>query len=289
MAGAVGDTSHAARAAGEEAVSGSIAVGKRADFTVFDVDPLAADPDRLAHGQILATVVDGQMRHLALTLPDEQLAPLAGLAGAGGFGGRGLAPGISPQFVGELVKEGSALTVFGRFNEITGEACKFSVGVLAAVQEEMERGFGVDTEIAHKEANGTFNDATAHRRAVHCFPRCGLDFTLQGRREVHYVAVNGLNRTIRPQDTLARSQDVALLLCCVDDAVVIAELASAGASICPKLAAMGKIFGMLVGKHEFQRRDDLATLVAVDSEQILRPQHLPGADVKVERSGQARA
>ncbi|MBT2512279.1 amidohydrolase [Arthrobacter sp. ISL-30] len=63
-----GYTSHAARAAGEEEISGSITVGKRADFTVFDVDPLAADPDRLAHAQILATVVDGKMQHLALDI-----------------------------------------------------------------------------------------------------------------------------------------------------------------------------------------------------------------------------
>ena len=64
-----GYTSHAARAAGEEAVAGSIAVGKRADFTVFDADPLAADPDDLAAARVLATFVDGQVRHAAVRHP----------------------------------------------------------------------------------------------------------------------------------------------------------------------------------------------------------------------------
>ncbi|MFF2315002.1 amidohydrolase [Arthrobacter sp. NPDC058097] len=61
-----GYTSHAARAAGEWQVAGSITVGKRADFTVFDVDPLAADPDDLAAARVLATVVDGQVQHSAV-------------------------------------------------------------------------------------------------------------------------------------------------------------------------------------------------------------------------------
>lgn len=61
-----GYTSHAARAAGEWAVSGSVAAGKRADFTVFAVDPLSAEPDLLATGQVLATVVGGQVQHLAV-------------------------------------------------------------------------------------------------------------------------------------------------------------------------------------------------------------------------------
>ena len=61
-----GYTSHAARAAGEWDVSGSITVGKRADFTVFDVDPLAAAPDELAAARVLATFVDGQVQHSAV-------------------------------------------------------------------------------------------------------------------------------------------------------------------------------------------------------------------------------
>ncbi|MDQ0076549.1 amidohydrolase [Arthrobacter oryzae] len=61
-----GYTSHAARAAGEWVVSGSVTVGKRADFTVFDVDPLSAAPDDLADAQVLATFVDGRVQHLAV-------------------------------------------------------------------------------------------------------------------------------------------------------------------------------------------------------------------------------
>ncbi|AXJ10891.1 amidohydrolase [Arthrobacter sp. PM3] len=61
-----GYTSHAAKAAGEWAHSGSITVGKRADFTVFDVDPLSVAPDDLAAAQALATFVDGQVQHLAV-------------------------------------------------------------------------------------------------------------------------------------------------------------------------------------------------------------------------------
>ena len=61
-----GYTSHAARAAGEEEVSGSITVGKRADFTIFDVDPLSAAPDDLAAARVLATLVDGQVQHSAV-------------------------------------------------------------------------------------------------------------------------------------------------------------------------------------------------------------------------------
>ncbi|MFE5837202.1 amidohydrolase [Arthrobacter sp. NPDC056493] len=60
-----GYTSHAARAAGEWGVSGSVTVGKRADFTVFDVDPLAVAPDDLAAARVLATFVDGQVQHSA--------------------------------------------------------------------------------------------------------------------------------------------------------------------------------------------------------------------------------
>ena len=59
-----GYTSHAAKAAGEWAASGSVTVGKRADFTVFDVDPLSVAPDELAVAQTLATFVDGRLQHL---------------------------------------------------------------------------------------------------------------------------------------------------------------------------------------------------------------------------------
>ncbi|MBX7443840.1 MULTISPECIES: amidohydrolase [unclassified Arthrobacter] len=61
-----GYTSHAAKAAGEWAVSGSVTVGKRADFTIFDVDPLSAAPDDLASARVLATIVDGQPHHLSV-------------------------------------------------------------------------------------------------------------------------------------------------------------------------------------------------------------------------------
>jgi predicted amidohydrolase YtcJ len=61
-----GYTSHAAKAAGEWAVSGSVTVGKRADFTVFDVDPLTVAPDDLAAARVLATFVDGRPQHLTV-------------------------------------------------------------------------------------------------------------------------------------------------------------------------------------------------------------------------------
>jgi predicted amidohydrolase YtcJ len=61
-----GYTSHAAEAAGERTVSGSVTVGKRADFTVFDVDPLSTAPDELAQGHVLATVVNGLLQHCSV-------------------------------------------------------------------------------------------------------------------------------------------------------------------------------------------------------------------------------
>jgi predicted amidohydrolase YtcJ len=61
-----GYTSHAAKAAGEWAVSGSVTVGKRADFTVFDMDPLTVAPDDLAAAQVLATFVDGRVQHMTV-------------------------------------------------------------------------------------------------------------------------------------------------------------------------------------------------------------------------------
>lgn len=59
-----GYTSHAARAAGLWDVSGSISVGKYADFTVFDLDPLTAAPDVLAGSKVLGTVVGGEVQFL---------------------------------------------------------------------------------------------------------------------------------------------------------------------------------------------------------------------------------
>ncbi|WP_426299848.1 amidohydrolase [Arthrobacter sp. R-11] len=54
-----GYTTHAAAAAGLGAVTGSITVSKRADFTVFARDPLAVDPEELARTAVVATLLDG--------------------------------------------------------------------------------------------------------------------------------------------------------------------------------------------------------------------------------------
>lgn len=59
-----GYTSHAAKAAGLWDVSGSITVGKRADFTAFELDPLTADPDEFAASSVLGTFVDGEIQFL---------------------------------------------------------------------------------------------------------------------------------------------------------------------------------------------------------------------------------
>jgi predicted amidohydrolase YtcJ len=59
-----GYTSHAAKAAGLWDVSGSIAVGKRADFTAFELDPLTAAPDELAASSVLGTFVDGEIQFM---------------------------------------------------------------------------------------------------------------------------------------------------------------------------------------------------------------------------------
>ncbi len=59
-----GYTSHAAKAAGLWDVSGSISVGKRADFTAFDLDPLTTDPDELAASAVLGTFVDGEIQFM---------------------------------------------------------------------------------------------------------------------------------------------------------------------------------------------------------------------------------
>ncbi|WP_026546740.1 amidohydrolase [Paenarthrobacter nicotinovorans] len=59
-----GYTSHAAKAAGLWDVSGSITVGKRADFTAFEADPLTTDPDELAASVVLGTFVDGEIQFM---------------------------------------------------------------------------------------------------------------------------------------------------------------------------------------------------------------------------------
>lgn len=58
-----GYTSHAAIAEGAGKTAGAIAVGRRADFTAFAVDPLRADPDELADAPVLATIVGGDVVH----------------------------------------------------------------------------------------------------------------------------------------------------------------------------------------------------------------------------------
>lgn len=57
-----GYTTHAARAAGLEEVAGSIAVGKRADFTVWESDPLATEAEHLPEISIVTTYVGGLPR-----------------------------------------------------------------------------------------------------------------------------------------------------------------------------------------------------------------------------------
>ena len=57
-----GYTIHAARAAGLSAVAGSISVGKRADFTVWSVDPLHTRPADLPDVGILTTYIAGSPR-----------------------------------------------------------------------------------------------------------------------------------------------------------------------------------------------------------------------------------
>ncbi|MFC3890608.1 amidohydrolase [Lentzea rhizosphaerae] len=67
-----GYTSHAALAAGEPG-GGRIAIGGRADFTAFTVDPLRADPDELAQAPIALTVVEGVIVHRAADAPESAL------------------------------------------------------------------------------------------------------------------------------------------------------------------------------------------------------------------------
>ncbi|MFP3579093.1 amidohydrolase [Arthrobacter sp. SIMBA_036] len=59
-----GYTSHAAKAAGLWEVSGSITVGKRADLTAFELDPLTTEPDELAASGVLGTFVDGEVQFM---------------------------------------------------------------------------------------------------------------------------------------------------------------------------------------------------------------------------------
>jgi predicted amidohydrolase YtcJ len=49
-----------------EHVKGSIEAGKLADFTVLSEDPAAVSPDRIAGLEVIATIVDGELRYSAL-------------------------------------------------------------------------------------------------------------------------------------------------------------------------------------------------------------------------------
>lgn len=60
-----GYTTAAAYTVGEEAVSGRIAPGYRADLTAFGADPVDSDGDALPGLPVLLTVVDGQVVHRA--------------------------------------------------------------------------------------------------------------------------------------------------------------------------------------------------------------------------------
>ena len=68
-----GYTSHAALAAGEPG-GGRIAVGGRADFTAFTVDPLRAGPDELADAPIALTAVGGVVVYRATLSTESALA-----------------------------------------------------------------------------------------------------------------------------------------------------------------------------------------------------------------------
>ncbi|MEV6837820.1 amidohydrolase [Streptomyces sp. NPDC051133] len=60
-----GCTSHAAAAAGESAVAGRIAPGRRADLTALGVDPVLAPSDELADSPVPLTVTGGHVVHRA--------------------------------------------------------------------------------------------------------------------------------------------------------------------------------------------------------------------------------
>ena len=49
-----------------EHVKGSIEAGKLADFTVLSEDPTAVSPGRIAGLEVIATIVDGELRYSAL-------------------------------------------------------------------------------------------------------------------------------------------------------------------------------------------------------------------------------
>ncbi|MFS0732203.1 amidohydrolase [Microbacterium sp. 1P10UB] len=55
-----GYTVNAARAAGWQDVAGTITVGKRADFTVWQTDPLSVDAQRLPDVEIIGTWIEGR-------------------------------------------------------------------------------------------------------------------------------------------------------------------------------------------------------------------------------------
>src|SRR5262245_20293648 len=59
------NTLNGAYSAGEEAVKGSIAAGKYADFVMLADDPHTVKPDRIKDIQIVRTVVAGVTRHQA--------------------------------------------------------------------------------------------------------------------------------------------------------------------------------------------------------------------------------
>ncbi|MBT8160322.1 MULTISPECIES: amidohydrolase [Arthrobacter] len=58
-----GYTTHAAAAAGLQSDAGSISVGKRADLTVFECDPLSLDPEELPRARVITTLLDGLPTH----------------------------------------------------------------------------------------------------------------------------------------------------------------------------------------------------------------------------------
>ncbi|POX46383.1 amidohydrolase, partial [Streptomyces sp. Ru71] len=58
-----GCTSHAALAAGEQALAGRIAVGLRADLTALGVDPVEAPADEVADAPVPLTVTGGHIVH----------------------------------------------------------------------------------------------------------------------------------------------------------------------------------------------------------------------------------
>ncbi|MEU9336918.1 amidohydrolase [Streptomyces sp. NPDC048290] len=58
-----GLTTHAARAAGESAVTGRITVGHRADLTALAVDPVRAPADEITDTEVRLTVTGGRVMH----------------------------------------------------------------------------------------------------------------------------------------------------------------------------------------------------------------------------------